>query len=167
MVNVQLNDLELRIKTTLEQIAVRGETEGWSNSQWTREVKSGLGQIAHDCGWKWYASGVEHADGGEWLLDGVASYYDDQKHLRVPFVLECEWSAALAEVERDFQKLVAIKTELRIMVFYAPSQVAADDRIKDLWGWVAEFDGSRPGDRYLLCCRLADTRKFSFQSHAA
>jgi hypothetical protein len=167
MLNAQQNDLEQRITAALEQIATRGEIEGWSSREWTRKVKSGLGQIAYDSEWKWYASGVERAHGGEWLLDGVATYYDDQQHLRLPFVLESEWDANVGEVDRDFQKLVAIKSELRVMVLYAKSQIAAEERIRHLWGWVEEFDGSCTGDRYLFCCWLGNTKKFSFQSHSA
>jgi hypothetical protein len=167
VLNTQFNELEQRITTALEEMAGLGQSQGWETNEWTRRVKSGLGKIACERGCKWYASDAERADGGEWLLDGVAMRYDDQQHLHIPFVLESEWDANLEEVDRDFQKLVAIKSELRVMVLYARSQVAAEERIKHLWGWVEEFDGSRPGDRYLFCCWLGSTRKFFFQSRDA
>lgn len=166
MLNVQPNDLEQRIMTTLDQIAVQAASEDkdWPYSEWTSRVKSSLGQIAYSCGWEWYASGVESAHGGEWLLDGVAWHYDDQKRLSLPFVMESEWRRTLNELERDFQKLMVIRSDLRLMVFNEALEADANNRFKDLSDCVEEFRDSVLGDRYLLACRCWETKKFIFRN---
>jgi hypothetical protein len=167
MIHVQPTDLEQRIMTTLQQIAAQAESENtdWPYPDWTSKVKAGLGMIAHDlpkC--TWYASGGGNTDGGEWLLDGVAWQYDDRGQLNLPFVLESEWRRTPNELERDFQKLMVIRSELRIMVFNEALKADAGKRFEELIECVKEFRDSVSGDRYLLACRCWETKKFIFRN---
>ena len=67
-------------------------------------------------------------------------------------VAECEWGN-FGDIEDDFQKLLVARASLRVMVcdgWWQPDDNEGRSTVDRLRQWIREFNGSRPGDTYLL-----------------
>ena len=166
------DDFESKAEAALQDLADRAIRESWpeNDPRWTPGVKSVLGRIAKESRIDWYATSSEFADDGEWLLDGVAWRKEADGGFRLLFTLESEWEDSLGwkanlpqGVMRDFLKLVVTRSDHRVMVLFARSADAANDRINKLMERAKTFRGSQPGDRYLFACWRRSTKQFVFQ----
>lgn len=123
---------------------------------WTREVAMRLCRLAPAMGTGYEACSRVRLPGakyGEWLYD-ISWWVDDDVCLvRVPLVVECEWTPD-GVCDGDFQKLLQCRAEHRIWIFGASSRGAADEMFKGFRANVGRFTGSLPGDRYLFAARL-------------
>jgi hypothetical protein len=112
-------DLESRVESALDQLCRNPSERSWKNTGWTQRLKSGLIQLAHEAGYKAYASKAAGADGGEWLYDLTWLDYSTENRIlrRAILLLESEWIGKQEERDWDFHKLLLARADLRVMVF--------------------------------------------------
>ena len=173
------DSLDGMLKKTKEAGPDQLESTKW----WTRQVMTAL------CAWGiknlnkrfWIgASGIGDAEGikklardyggkiqGEWLYDLTFLEYDDgYEYLkRIPLVAESEWKDPY-EIEDDFQKLLAARADVRLMVFngnwYRTDEPRSSegktsiesDGLKRLIKYITECEHTQAGDTYLFAARL-------------
>ena len=90
---------------------------------------------------------AKNRDGGEWLYDANWCSYDDDGWFKaVELIAESEWSD-LAHIEEDFQKLLAARATVRVMVFDAgQSEGGVDAIVETLCKHIRAFNGRRRMD---------------------
>src|SRR5690348_17184672 len=102
---------------------------GQGNTVWTMEAKSNICRLGADLGFQVAASGASPNRFGEWLYDICWLDYALGKdgvplHLkRVRLAAECEWGNP-GDVEDDFEKLLAARADIRVMVFESKNESA-------------------------------------------
>ena len=138
-----------------------GEIEGmpdrhhWSNTEWTRKIKTVLCEVGTNLHYSVWASGVDNTDGGEWLYDVCWLDYDgnDGNWLRrMPMAAESEWKN-IGEIEDDFSRLLVARASLKVMVcdgWWLPDDTEGQATAERLRQSVHEFEDCRVGDTYLL-----------------
>ena len=147
------------VRHALDEVAARSESRSWSDSCWTREVKTALcaacrtacaGTTKHRV--KLFANGVDCAvEAGEWLFDVTCLLYDETTGSlrRTLLVAESEWGDKAA-VADDFEKLLIARADVRTMVLDRGYWQPNEDAVDDLAGYVNAYDGTEPNDLYLL-----------------
>ncbi len=134
----------------LAEEASRSRPGWWPDKKWTKRVKQLLVQRA-DNKYETYASGVPEATDGEWMCDVVWWDSDENGLLsRIPLAAECEWAKKEQDVWDDFQKLLIIRADVRVMIFDAKSRNDASSLVKDLKKQIKCFKSSQEGDTYLF-----------------
>ena len=131
-------------------VEARRNRRGWSDTRWTKRVKQLLVQLAGNK-YETYASGVPEATDGEWMCDVV--WWDtgkDELLHRIPLAAECEWAKKEQDVWDDFQKLLIIRAERRVMIFDAKSCNDASSLVEKLKKQIKCFKSSQEGDTYLF-----------------
>ena len=121
----------------------------WHKSQpWTNAVKSSLhaileskaAEIRFTCADKQQC---------EFLLDLIAWDKDDTKG--VVLGAECEWLGELSEIARDFEKLLVIKSPIKLMIFASSkrkdSQFQIEEELKRL---LSRYRDHLVGERYVF-----------------
>ena len=128
----------------------RSRIDDGGDGEWTKRVKQLLVQLAGNK-YETYASGVPEATDGEWMCDVVwwHSGKDELLH-RIPLVAECEWPKKEQDVWDDFQKLLIIRADVRVMIFSANSRPEASKLVEELKQQIECFDSSQEGDTYLF-----------------
>ena len=140
--------LERRLNDLAEE-ASRSD-DGWLDGKWTEKVKQLLVQLAGNK-YQTYASGVPEATDGEWMCDVVWWNSGKDELLRsIPLVAECEWPKKEQDVWDDFQKLLIIRADVRVMIFSDNSPPADSSLVKELKKQIEYFDSSQEGDTYLF-----------------
>ena len=139
-----------------DYIGTPDHEEDWSLREWTRRVKTALCRACRtwDEGCYLGASDVTRmedggpANGGEWLFDVTCLQYDDEYYQkRVVLAAECEWNPNEDEMCGDFEKLLVVRAEVRVMIFDG-----------DRWGtnnhvfarYICRSKQTQEGDTYLL-----------------
>jgi len=159
---VHLNPLEEQIIDLLDQICNRESTRGITDREWTSIIKRELCSLGDLYDYETCAAACDKADFPEWLfditwLDGIPG-----RITRVPLVVESEWSPG--GVEGDFQKLLLVRAELRMMLYRVRSR--DEQRMRDiLVDHIEKFRESRVGDRYLLAQWNENEFKFDCTCH--
>jgi hypothetical protein len=103
----------------------------------TAEVKTVLDELADKKDYFVYPSG----DGSAWMLDLVWFLRD---HTAIHLAVESEWGTK-GEVLFDFQKLMCVKSPLKIMVYFAKRSF-----VGEFEKYMQEFDQHLEGENYLL-----------------
>ena len=151
-------DLERKVSGALDSID-GGKTVG--NPAWTREVKSKVAKLAQDAGDQAYASGADHVEREkEWLYDLTWLKYPSGRIERSVVALESEWVRDRKGIDSDFQKLLLVRADLRVMIFAADNVEDAGGKTKHMIDQIKVFQQSEKGDRYLFSCWLPDRRGF-------
>lgn len=115
------DNLVTEVRAGLDQ--VYDEANGtWDRPEWTRQVKTAVCEACRTVveGCYLAAAGVAQppADEGEWLFDVICLQYDNDRHQkRVVLAAECEWSNKEGELWRDFEKLLVVRAEVRVMIY--------------------------------------------------
>ncbi len=160
------DEIESKIQERLQSVARNAQGQNWPDPQWTREVKNALATLGResDCD-VWAASCDVEVRGGEWLFDLVWLKYCDHRLVGVPLVVESEWNPA--GVYDDFEKLLVVRAEHRLLIFSAKTRTRAAERFVDLEQRVGQFEFTASGDRYLFSCWTNDTAIFVFRVFVA
>lgn len=138
--------VESLVQWSLDALGLHGTTD----AEATKRVKVALCKAGRALGYRVYASGVEAA-GREWLFDLVwTEETDDGSIIRVPLVLESEWSTTGGS--DDFKKLMVARAEHRVMVMNPQHGRSPKESIVHLVAEVDQFAMSEFGDRYLFAC---------------
>ena len=124
--------------------------EGSANDKYpTTGIKEALGQLGRKLGFRVGASG---GDEKEWLYD--MGWYTYERGMggfltKQTMVLESE-SSKDREIDGDFMKLVQARADIRIWIFSAKNSEGVNSYIQRCKEQVRRFQGSQPGDRYIL-----------------
>jgi len=95
--------------------AINAANIDWNNSTlWTRKVKAALRDILQRGPTEVIFSEPER-DVSEFMLDIIAWSRDDGEG--IVLAVESEWDYKPAEVRKDFEKLLVIKSALKLMIF--------------------------------------------------
>lgn len=156
--------LGVTVQVTLDEIAQSAKVSSiYRDDYWTRQIKQRLCELGLESGCEVNAAGCERATGPEWLYDMTWAKFDGQRCLRLPLVLESEWSAAKHEIDKDFGKLVAAKADLKVFVFLQRSEDQVNGIFQSLHQTIDDFEVKLPGERYLLAGYCIHANKFSFR----
>ena len=97
---------------------------------------------------------------GEWLYDFVCLTYDDELYLKnIPLVAECEWGDK-RKIWDDFQKLLLVRTDIRVMVFGRYAFRQNEDPFEELAKYICKCDRTQAGDTYLLAAWTNDNFQY-------
>jgi len=99
----------------------------------------------------------------QWLYDLVWYRDDEQGHLcELALVFESEWSRNRAHIKFDFEKLLAAKAALKVMVFQNKG-----DNLESLWSLLKDgirrFEKHSPDECYILCAFKEEQFEFEVQ----
>jgi hypothetical protein len=126
---------------------VPGRAKSESRRDWTEAAKQVLCGLAKKCRLTPYASihlGSEKHE--EWLLDIVWHSVSGGTKLAV----ESEWGK-LEHVQDDFEKLMSIKSPLKLMLFKSGNtRLSTAEVVQTLQGDLAPFKQNVKGETYLL-----------------
>ena len=157
------DEVEQRIATVLDDLIENPESMTWTTTEWTSRLKSAVGEIGRASMYWVYAHGCSQSHGGEFLVDLCWLEYDDKALVGVPLVMECEWGPK--DVDDDFQKLVMLRADHRVMVFRVPTGKERDGAFGELLQHVNANRHAISGDRYLLSCWRSDNRGFEHRAY--
>lgn len=86
---------------------------------------------------------------GQWLFDLI--WWDNRSGRKaVMLAVESEWNTGINEVLHDFEKLLGIKSPLKLMIYRVRPKTAAGVR-KGISEYLREFRQHVNGERYLFC----------------
>jgi hypothetical protein len=77
--------------------------------------------------------------------------------------MESEWALQIPELVYDFQKLLVVRTSIRLFIFQAGNESSIEDITRQLIEQVAVFPDSQPGDRYLFAGYNRQLDRFHFR----
>ncbi|MGA9755973.1 MAG: hypothetical protein WBV23_12625 [Desulfobaccales bacterium] len=143
--------IELEIKSSLEEIPGRAQTEQWiGETPWTKGVKQAIVNVGRKFSYLTAASGTDSDEGQEWLYDIVWYQSDNEKYMTdVPLVAECEWGGEGA-IKYDFEKLLISRSPYKLMIFQSDSDKNINDIINKMKIWITNFRQTSKRDRYLF-----------------
>lgn len=154
---MQFDPIEEDIKKILEEVAVKGEVEGWPTPEWTKQIKNRFCELGKEHRFYVCASGCN----GEWLYDVTWLYYDEGYYLlNVPLVMECEWLLSKDEIDHDFQKLLLARAQHRVMIYNQKTKDEVLEKIDNFKEQIIKYTGTCAGDRYFFAGYSWDTSKF-------
>jgi len=158
------DEIEMAICQRLDSLVANPTSTEWSDTEWTKQVKSTVAALGKDRSYWVYCSGCSPSDGGEWLFDLCWLEYDGDILLSVPLIMECEWTPS--EADDDFQKLIVAKADHRVMVFAVPTGKNRDEKFSSLLLHVNANKHSLGTDRYLLSCWDNENRGFDHRVYS-
>jgi hypothetical protein len=107
---IEPDDLVLRLVSAIDSAGI-----DWNNSRlWTKNIKSGLRDILQR-GLTEVIFSEPERDVSEFMLDVVGWSRDDGEG--IVLAAESEWIYTPAEVRKDFEKLLVIKSAIKLMIF--------------------------------------------------
>ena len=165
MDNPLLDLIEAEIVEVLREAEERASKEEWSDSTWTREIKSSIARIGNRCNYAVYASSIPEAKGGEWLFD--MTWIEQNRKgglLSIPLVLESEWGRSADAVD-DFQKLLIARADRRVMIHAAKRGTSPEQAIDALIEKIRQSKLPQFGERYLFACWKEPEKEFVFKLH--
>lgn len=147
-------EIEDEVDDVLRSVMSDADKRGLKDEQWTYSIREALTDLGRRYGYQVCGARPkdEHFE-REWLCDLTWKQLRDgssSEIVELPLAVESEWT--WDEQLWDFQKLLALRAGLRVMIFQAGSATTAEDYFTKLQRAIASYDGSRPGDRYLFVC---------------
>lgn len=119
-----------------------------NNRPWTQAVRSGLQSIL-GCATTEVIFTDTSAGMSEFLLDIVAWSRNDGEGLVL--ACECEWAVDAAEVLRDFEKLLVVKSATKLMIFASSGRKASQEAIlKVINDSLLSYKHHIAGERYIF-----------------
>ena len=161
--NCRLNQVERGLLRALRGVDSQYLRFGRKDPKWTRAIKDAVGAVGRKLGYQVYASRCKFGRNGEWMLDLIWSRERGEILRRLPLVMESEWDPK--DILWDFTKLVVIRADLRLMVFWGRSPDHAETTMGDMLKQIRQFHGTREGDRYLLCYWVENPPTFEWRSY--
>ncbi len=156
-----MDTVERTIIDNIRLLHNRHEIRG-DDRKWTIAIKELLADTGHSLGnYKVYATGCSNAEGGEWLYDVVWLRYEKGRAIDSYLVAESEWDSTEREINRDFQKLLIAKADLRVMVCNPMNKRTADETINDFVHQIRTYRKSSYGDRYLFAIWTKEEDNFN------
>lgn len=156
--NTNFDEIEADLIKILNDFLKEADKENHTgNVIWTKRIKEEIGRLGHQ---KEYEVAAGKCDIGfsEWLFDLVWYQEDEEGRLiRVPLIVESEWSMVYRDIKYDFEKLLVGNAERRLMICQAPSE-----RIEELFSKLKEAIiafKENYGDRFLIAiydCQTED-----------
>ena len=137
----------------LERVRERLADQGVCNTVWTHAVKSELCQAGQALRYYVCTSGVTEANRGEWLFDQVWMTWTPNTPTQlqhVGLVVECEWDTNQDEIFYDFEKLLAARADVRLMIFQAYDAPGVHRLFGLLRHKTQGFTQHQSGDYYML-----------------
>ncbi len=163
--NSAYNQLEQRVMELLDPLPADALEANWSDAELTRQLTSKLTAAGQGEGLKVCSPHCAKADDQQWPLDLAWLEMAPQGLKRVKLALGVEWDLAEDKIMAQFQKLLASRADLRVMVLQQKTKDAAAARLAALEKQIEGFGQSSPGDRYLLACSDFKSAAFSFKLH--
>ena len=160
-------NLHQKIKKALNEQKNEKDSSTWSKKVWTSKVKSFVSKLAPKEGHQVYASSSKNVRGGEWLFDliWVKGNYEENRIERVILAMESEWDRSKGSIDYDFQKLMVVRADLRVMLFNTKKKEKWEEIISSLKEQVKKFSQSQDGDRYLFGGWIDEKEAFEFEEY--
>jgi len=118
---------------------------------WTREIKTVLGDLGIALRYEVAASGYKGASQGEFLYDMVWYQLDQGFLIDQSMVMEVEYLVApLNCVDDDFQKLVQARANVRVWITTCANMSDVDRHVANCEKQIQVFRGSHDDDEYVL-----------------
>jgi len=123
---------------------VRSQNPDENNCRgWTNSVKAALRDIGHELNFEVYPE----PQGGEFLLDVI--WYSEAGGIEL--AAESEWHTKPAEVLADFQKLVYVKSPVKVMIYWVESHARGGERVLgEMVGYMEKYNKHLAGEEYLF-----------------
>ena len=113
-----VKEIHKRLRTFLNNHPTKGKDMPYKD--FTKEVKSIVGNYGLDCKYEVFASG-DNSFGPEWLYDLTWCSSDNFGFDSLELALESEQSTSLNQIKYDFDKLLVTNARIKIMICLTPS----------------------------------------------
>lgn len=90
---------------------------------------------------------------------GDGYFTRDHPLRKLVLALESEWGTNVDEILYDFCKLLLVRAELKVLVFYQPNDEKIEEVISRIRNAIDEYQDKQPGDAYLVCALTDDQVK--------
>lgn len=135
-----------------------------TDGQWTKGIKKLIGDLGTKHGYNVCTGGLPQRFERGWLFDLIWYKNDAQdKLIEFPLVMESEWSWKFDSLRYDFEKLLVIRTSVRLFIFQARNQASIEDITRRLIEQVSIFPQTQWGDRYLFVGYDNKLNQFDFR----
>lgn len=153
------DNVELLIKSALEQSVSRLQEARSGDDEWTKTIKKSLRELGREHKYGVSAMGIQ-ADTGEWLFDLVWCDGHDGPFVFTELILamECEWSQKPDDIWWDFEKLLIAKAKYHVFIFQQHTSAEVERISRQFRLAIRAFKGTQPGDRFLFAAHPWDAR---------
>jgi hypothetical protein len=155
--------VEQSIKKVLNNYLTRILGEG-SSKVWTKELKIELGRLGEEQGCKICTSGLKDVGySPEWLYDMV--WYKEVNHdgedyfTEMPLVIECEWDKDFKEIKSDFEKLLVVNAEHKLMICNAYAE-SVEKTLNFFREAISRYSHNKQGERYMIAILTTDKNTY-------
>jgi hypothetical protein len=140
---------------------------GKGDGIWTTAIKRSLITLGRTKGYDVCASGFPNECHGEWLFDLIWYRNEPQEHLReIGLIMESELSIDPLKIKYDFEKLLAAKAPIKVMVFQD-----YQNNLPTLWSLletgIRNFQTRPANEKYILAGYENAKDAFSFKAVTA
>lgn len=138
--------------------------KGRGDTDWTVELMRVIGTLGLEQGWAVCASKCRELFDGGWLYDLTWYRNGPNDHLReLGLVLESEWRRNLEFIKFDFEKLLAAKAPIKVLVFQD-----CNGNLPQLWSFletgIACFKPQGLHETYILAAYQEDKHEFTVRT---
>jgi hypothetical protein len=149
---IECTKLERAIVKRLNAILKTRISESASDREWTSAIKRQLGKLEQEMGYSVCTSYARRQFEPEWLYDLVWYTAGSRgKYLEnLQLIVEIEWAMNYGDVSYDFEKLMAGRADLRMLVFQAINPKIIEEYHREFIRDIATFKYSLKGDRYFF-----------------
>jgi hypothetical protein len=169
------NATSLENEIAIQLSAIWNHANDSTCTEWTKGINTILHQLAKDYSSKetrniLTACKSTFCNNQEWLWDFVWYENNTAGLDNIELIAESEWKNPygntdyFADLQYDFEKLIAGRSSHRLMIFEAQNTAECDVYHEGLKAVVKNCKLSRAGDRYMLACWLIDNQEFSVDS---
>ena len=81
----------------------------------------------------------------EFLVDFCIREEENGKFKKIPLACECEWNLGFKSIQYDFEKLLVLNTDLKVMIFNSADKNKAEKDMKKLCSIISDFDSKSCG----------------------
>lgn len=142
-----------------------------SNKHFTRTLFAALAKLGKELKYDVRMSSTSPHENWEYLFDvcfletgrtgspGDGYFTRDYPLRKLVLALESEWGTNVNEILYDFCKLLLVRAELKVLVFYQPNEEKIEEVISRIRNAINEYQDKQPGDAYLVCALTGDQVK--------
>jgi|GEM_PF-3856366 len=118
---------------------------GRSDSEWTKLIKQRFSDLGRLNG----CDICPEESSSQWLCDLVWYREENEAVVEVPLALESEWNPSWRSIRYDFEKLLAVKAGIKVMIFQD-----YEDNLPELWSklehGIGTFRRDEEAETYIL-----------------